>query len=63
MNITELQQLENRPSEIYDRLVNETENSGTIFNGRKNRALQILLDTCEYLLGTTDDNPVSEFFD
>ena len=62
MNITELEQLEKRTLEIYEQLVNETDNPDTIYYTKKNDSLSLLLDTFEYLLGNESENPIPEYF-
>lgn len=52
----------NRLQEIYNRLVDETENSATYKDFKKNAILAAMLQTIEYIKGDSVDNPMDDIF-
>jgi hypothetical protein len=53
--------LEQKVEELYDRLVDETENPETVYSRKKRIQLQALLDVFEYLVNDAD-NPMDDLF-
>lgn len=50
-----------RFNNVYEELVNETENPATLHNARKNDRLRDLLRLFEYLRGE-EENPLDDWF-
>lgn len=53
---------EKRLVEMYDTLVDNTENPTIYGNMKENNKLGFGLALLEYILGNTDDNPIAEHF-
>jgi hypothetical protein len=51
-----------RTQQVYDFLVDETENPDTIYNKTRHDKLTELLPLFEYLLGNEDENPLDKVF-
>lgn len=54
---------EKRFEQIYDYLVDETENRSTTRNAHKSYMLHILLGLFEYLKGDNLENPIERIFE
>jgi uncharacterized phage-like protein YoqJ len=52
-----------RAEEVYEYLVDETENKSTIHDRMKNAHLHVLLQVIEYILGNDDYNPMASIFE
>jgi|GEM_PF-6526415 len=61
IELLETEQLLNRIDNVYDRLVDETENPETYHNKIKTEKLHALLDILEYIKNNVD-NPLDEIF-
>jgi hypothetical protein len=53
---------EQRINEIYERLVEETDNPLTIHDRMRNGILKSLLEVFEYLRGEENKNPMNDIF-
>lgn len=51
-----------RLTEVYNRLVDETENPATLHNERKNHLLHKLSELVEYIMEFEHTNPLDEWF-
>jgi hypothetical protein len=54
---------ENRFDEVYNSLVDQTDNPATLHSRGKNELLKNLLAIFEYIRGEDDNNPIVELFE
>ena len=54
--------IESRLDQIYQYLVNETENRSTFQSKNKAEDLHLLLSVIEYIIDGGDDNPLDDIF-
>lgn len=54
--------MKNRLEDVYNFLVDQTENPTIIHDRALNDRLHKLLELCEYLQGDTDENPVLQWY-
>lgn len=53
---------EERFHQVYDQLVDQTDNRATLFDRRKNQLLKDMLELMEYLRGEDETNPLDSWF-